>query len=108
MNAYIEATSTLTDRYQTTVPETVRRVLQLGKRDKIKYVLLEDGSVLLTRAEDGDQDPVIAAFLSFLASDTQQDPGQIRSLPSALAERVAKLTAGVGINLDEPLDPSND
>ncbi len=35
MAATIEVESTLTDRYQTTVPETVRRALKLGKRDKI-------------------------------------------------------------------------
>ena len=35
MPATLEAESTLTDRYQTTVPETVRRALRLGKRDKI-------------------------------------------------------------------------
>ena len=34
MAATLEVESTLTDRYQTTVPETVRRALQLGKRDK--------------------------------------------------------------------------
>ena len=33
MPTTVEADSTLTDRYQTTVPETVRRVLRLGKRD---------------------------------------------------------------------------
>ena len=33
----LQVESTLTDRYQTTVPETVRRVLRLGKRDKIHY-----------------------------------------------------------------------
>ncbi|WP_206165702.1 type II toxin-antitoxin system PrlF family antitoxin, partial [Citrobacter braakii] len=37
MPATLEAESTLTDRYQTTVPETVRRALRLGKRDKIHY-----------------------------------------------------------------------
>lgn len=35
MPATLEVESTLTDRYQTTVPETVRRALQLHKRDKI-------------------------------------------------------------------------
>ncbi|MEY4515804.1 MAG: prlF antitoxin for toxin YhaV toxin, partial [Pseudomonadota bacterium] len=33
----LQATSTLTDRYQTTVPESVRRALKLCKRDKICY-----------------------------------------------------------------------
>ena len=37
MAVTLEVQSTLTDRYQTTVPETVRRALQLGKRDKIHY-----------------------------------------------------------------------
>ena len=33
MATELEAESTLTDRYQTTVPEVVRRALKLGKRD---------------------------------------------------------------------------
>lgn len=32
----LDAESTLMDRYQTTVPETVRRALGLGKRDKTR------------------------------------------------------------------------
>ena len=36
MSAGLEVESTLTDRYQTTVPQTVRRALRLGKRDKIR------------------------------------------------------------------------
>jgi antitoxin PrlF len=33
--ASLEIESTLTDRYQTTVPDAVRRTLKLRKRDKI-------------------------------------------------------------------------
>ena len=40
MAAHLEVDSTLTDRYQTTVPEAVRRALKLGKRDKIHYAIL--------------------------------------------------------------------
>jgi len=47
----LEIESTLTDRYQTTVPDAVRRTLKLRKRDKIRYVVRPDGAVLLTRAE---------------------------------------------------------
>jgi len=43
MPATLEAESTLTDRYQTTVPETVRRALRLRKRDKIQYVIRPSG-----------------------------------------------------------------
>ena len=51
MPATLEAESTLTDRYQTTVPETVRRALRLGKRDKIHYTVRPSGEVVLTRVD---------------------------------------------------------
>ena len=54
MPAALEVESTLTDRYQTTVPETVRRALRLGKRDKISYTIRPDGEVVLTRATAGE------------------------------------------------------
>ena len=38
--------SSLTDRYQTTVPEPVRRALDLHKRDKIRFVEEENGQNL--------------------------------------------------------------
>ena len=53
--ASLEIESTLTDRYQTTVPDVVRRTLKLRKRDKIRYVVRPDGAVLLTRAEAGEE-----------------------------------------------------
>ena len=43
MAAIFEVESTLTDRYQTTVPEMVRLVLWLGKRDKIQYEIRQNG-----------------------------------------------------------------
>ncbi len=63
----------LTDRYQTTVPEAVRRALKLGKRDKIHYTIRPSGVVVLTRAEasEGD-DPVLGQFLEFLAPVAQR------------------------------------
>ena len=69
MPATLEVESTLTDRYQTTVPETVRRALRLGKRDKIHYTIRPSGDVVLTRAQANDSDdPVLGAFLVFLAA----------------------------------------
>jgi antitoxin PrlF len=47
MPAALPVESTLTDGYQTTVPETVRRALRLGKRDKIHYTIRPDGEVVL-------------------------------------------------------------
>ena len=60
----LEVESTLTDRYQTTVPETVRRALQLNKRDKIHYSIRPSGEVVLSRAEHSEDDPAISQFLS--------------------------------------------
>src|SRR5690606_33199883 len=73
MPSLIEAESTLTDRYQTTVPETVRRALQLGKRDRIRWAINADGQVLLQRADDA-ADPVLGRFLDFLAADMTAHP----------------------------------
>ena len=66
MPATFELESSLTDRYQTTVPEGVRRALKLGKRDRIRYLVQSNGSVVLQRADD-TADPVLGAFLDFLA-----------------------------------------
>ena len=58
--ASLEIESTLTDRYQTTVPDAMRRTLKLRKRDRIRYVVRPDGAVLLTRAEGTDEiDPIV-------------------------------------------------
>ncbi len=43
--ASLEIESTLTDRYQTTVPDAVRRTPNLRKRDNIRYVVRSDGAV---------------------------------------------------------------
>ena len=75
MPAILEVESTLTDRYQTTVPETVRRALRLGKRDKIHYTVHPGGEVVLSRAEPHEgEDPVLGQFLSFLARDIASHP----------------------------------
>ena len=75
MDTILAAESTLTDRYQTTVPETVRQALNLGKRDKIRYAILPDGSVRISRGGDTTgEDPVMMRFLEFLAADIESHP----------------------------------
>jgi antitoxin PrlF len=106
MRATLELESTLTDRYQTTVPDSVRRALRLGKRDKIRYLVQGDGTVVLTRGgAAGEDDPVLAEFLRFLANDIAARPGRVRSLDRKLAARVRSLVRGVKVKLDEPLEP---
>jgi antitoxin PrlF len=59
--------STLTDRYQTIIPDPVRKALGLNKRDKICYTIDPDGKVWISRADQTESDPLLGEFLNFLA-----------------------------------------
>jgi antitoxin PrlF len=104
MAATLEVESTLTDRYQTTVPETVRRALKLGKRDKIHYTIRPGGEVVLTRAEasEGD-DPVLGQFLSFLAHDIASHPERLQAVDSNFVQRIQSLVGDIEVDLDAAL-----
>ncbi len=109
MATKFEAESTLTDRYQTTVPEIVRRALKLGKRDKIHYTVRPDGEVLLSRAATaGEDDPVLGHFLGFLARDLARQPERIRALDPGLAARIESLVDGVKADLDAALPEADE
>ncbi len=109
MPALIAAESTLTDRYQTTVPETVRRALGLGKRDKIHYSIRPGGEVVLTRADASEgEDPVLGQFLAFLAQDIADHPERLQAVDAALARRLQSLVDGVAFDLDAPLPPGDE
>jgi antitoxin PrlF len=104
MPATLEVESTLTDRYQTTVPETVRRVLRLGKRDKIHYTIRPGGEVVLTRGGyyEGD-DPVLGQFLAFLADDIASHPERVQAIDASLAQRIQSLVGNIDVDLDAAL-----
>ena len=109
MPATLEAESTLTDRYQTTVPETVRRALRLRKRDKIHYDIRPSGEVVLTRASDAEaDDPVLGQFLGFLAHDIATHPERLQSLSSSLVQRMQSLVGEVNVDLDAPLSDDDE
>jgi antitoxin PrlF len=95
--------STLTDRYQTTVPEAVRQALGLNKRDKIFYTIQSDGRVLLSRGEQAETDPILEKFLEFLAQDMADHPQSIQPIQSDLLQRAQALVAGMDVDLDAPL-----
>lgn len=98
--ALIEAESTLTDRYQTTVPEPVRRVLGLHKRSRLHYEIGADGTVTLRRAED---DAAIEPFLELLAQDIHDHPARLQLMPAALRSRIEVLVSHIDIDLDAEL-----
>ena len=100
----LETESTLTDRYQTTVPESVRRVLQLGKRDKVHYSILDNGDVLLSRGQKTElDDPVLEQFLIFLSNDIAKHLERIQVLDEAWVNRLHTLVGNVQFDLDSPL-----
>lgn len=109
MPASLEVESTLTDRYQTTVPETVRRALRLGKRDKIHYTIRASGEVVLTRAEaSAGDDPVLGQFLVFLARDIASHPERLQAVDAGLVQRLQSLVADVEVDLDAALSADDE
>ncbi len=109
MPARLAAESTLTDRYQTTVPETVRRALQLGKRDKIRYTIRPGGEVVLSRAEPEEaDDPVLGEFLVFLAQDMARHPQRLKAMDADWVDRLQSLTRDVPVDLHAPLSPEDE
>ncbi|MDI1298780.1 MAG: type II toxin-antitoxin system PrlF family antitoxin [Methylotenera sp.] len=99
--ATLEVDSTLTDRYQTTVPEAVRRVLKLQKRDKIHFTIRPSGDVVLTRTADPlEDDPVLGNFLGFLARDITNNPQHLQSIDGGLVCRIQSLAGNVKVNLN--------
>ncbi len=109
MAATLEVESTLTDRYQTTIPETVRRALKLGKRDKIHYAIRPDGEVLLSRAPEAvEEDPVLGQFLGFLARDMATHPERVQQTDGALVQRIQSLVGGIAVDLDAPLSAEDE
>lgn len=109
MPATLEVESTLTDRYQTTVPETVRRALRLGKRDKIHYTIRPSGEVVLTRASASEgEDPVLGQFLGFLARDIAEHPDRLQAIDASFVQRLQSLVGDIEVDLDAPLSADDE
>jgi antitoxin PrlF len=97
--AIITSESTLTDRYQTTVPDVVRKALHLHKREKIRYTVESNGDVRMSRAKESESDPILENFLEFLAQDIKHNPSQLELIDKKLVGRIESLIEGVKIDL---------
>jgi antitoxin PrlF len=103
------AESTVTDRYQTTVPDSIRRVLKLGKRDRLRYSVQPDGAVILERVSPEDAgDPVLGEFLAFLSRDVEAHPDRLKAFDGNLRERIQALVGHVDVDLDKRLSPDDE
>ena len=105
-----EVESALTDRYQTTVPQPVRRALGLRKRDRICYAIRANGEVVMQRLcpEPVEDDPALAPFLALLQEDIAAHPERLLHITANLAGRLQELVGGIEVNLDAPLPDDDD
>ncbi|QTA83081.1 putative toxin-antitoxin system, toxin component, PrlF [Desulfonema limicola] len=67
-----------------------------------------DGSVLMSRANKNEEDPVLAQFLTFLANDISQNSHNVSAIDSDLLDRVSFLVSDVEIDLDSPLSDKDE
>lgn len=100
--------SKLTDRYQTTIPEPIRKLLGLNKRDKIIYNVQPDNKIVISRADETEDDPILEKFLDFLERDIEKNPHHVQPITSDLLERVQALIADVDVDLDAPLSDEDE
>jgi antitoxin PrlF len=95
----------LTDRYQTTVPQPVRRALGLHKRDRIRFAFRANGEVVLQRVspDPGEEDPALAPCLALLEQDIASHPERLQPIGADLVQRLQDLVAAIEVDLDEVL-----
>lgn len=95
----LEAESTLTSRYQTTIPDAVRKVLGLHKHDRVVYRVSDSGAVYLAKADaPGTDDPALAPFLALLDAHMTQKPEHI--IPYTEADAADDMALVKGVALD--------
>jgi antitoxin PrlF len=107
-NAILTEEATLTERYQSTVPASVRKALNLHKGEKIRYTIEDDGRVVLSRVDVFEEDPALGKFLHFLANDISHDPQRLRLFSNSLLNRIQTLVDDVDIDIGAALDPQDD
>ncbi len=107
MSELLQAESTLTERYQTTIPYLVRQALGLEKGSKISYHLQANGSIIISRQENKQEEgagPILKQFLDFLAQDMTNNPQNIKEISSSTVNRVKSLVGDIDIDLNAPLE----
>jgi antitoxin PrlF len=100
MPAPIQKRSRITAKGQTTIPKAVRQALGVSYGGEIAFVI-DDRGVSVRRVDADESDPVIDSFLHFLAEDMRRNPQNVVAFPDALAARMAALTEGVDVDLDD-------
>lgn len=103
-SAVLDADSTLSDRYQTTVPKLILQALALRQWEKIHYQFQATGEVAISRSDVVlEEGPMLVIFLAFVARDMATRPKRIQMIDGALMKRARALVAGMQVGLDAPL-----
>jgi len=108
MTGIMQDISKLTDRYQTTVPRGVRKLLNLGKGDRIRYRVGPGGRVYIEPVRSVESDPALDAFLAFVEADIKAHPDRLRAFDGALHDRLEALIGDVEVDLEAPLPPDDE
>ncbi len=92
----LEAESTLTSRYQTTIPDAVRKVLGLGRQDRLLYRVTDAGVVQLAKAQRlAEEDPALLPFLALLDQRLEGHPEKVVAYTDAEADHDLAVVKGV-------------
>jgi hypothetical protein len=72
---------------------------------EVKAKIIAPGRMLVMAVPEAREkaDPVMASFLAFLARDMVRSPETIRPLSTARHKRIARLTKGIAVDLNEDL-----
>jgi antitoxin PrlF len=72
---------------------------------EVKAHIIAPGQMLVSTLTPSyeESDPVLDAFLAFLAKDMEQNPDSIRPLDDNLFKRAEELTKGMNVSMDEDL-----
>jgi antitoxin PrlF len=100
----IKEIATVTAKGQTTLPKAVRQALSVGPGDKIAYEIDPAGHVVVSRADSEVDDPVLTAFLGFIAQDMAANPQNLALLPADLLERIDALVGQTDIDLNDAIE----
>ncbi len=78
------------------------------KGDVVAHVIAPGRLLVTADAREQEADPVMEAFLAFLAEDIRTSPAQVRPLDPGVINRVTRLTEGVAVDARAPLEDEVD
>lgn len=94
-------TAKITSKGQLTLPKTVRTALGVAEGDLVRFSV-EDGRVVVEvgTSDEVADDPAVVAFLDTLEGSVTK----ASDFPVELMQTMKALTAGIDVDLDEPIE----